>query len=224
MGAAASVALILLPWAAIGFDGLREYPRLLDRLEATYGPGTDTLPAALSWLVSGHTARQAVCLAAALALVAVAARLRRCPDGDLCVFATMVCASVVAAPIVWPHYLALLLVPLAVARPRAAGAWALPYALPLVLAIDGRVLRASCFILLALAMTAVPLLGRTAPRRGIREPSPLRPTPRGRPGERALRSRPRPRKPRRGATGRSARLAFDRGPFREATIEPMLHR
>ena len=86
----------------------------------------------------------------------------------------MVGASVVAAPIVWPHYLALLLVPLAVARPRVAAAWALPYALPLVLAIDGRVLRASCFILLALAMTAVPLLDRTAPRRGIREPSPLR--------------------------------------------------
>ena len=174
VAAAGAVALIVLPWAAIGFDGLREYPRLLDRLEATYGPGTDTLPAALSWLVSGHTARQVVCLAAALTLVAVAARLRRRPDGDLCVFAAMVGASVVAAPIVWPHYLALLLVPLAVARPRVAAAWALPYALPVVLAIDGRVLRASCFILLALAMTAVPLLHRTAPRRGLREPSPLR--------------------------------------------------
>ena len=174
VAAIGGVALIVLPWAAIGFDGLRGYPRLLDRLEATYGPGTDTLPAALSWLVAGHTARQVVCLAAALALVAVAARLRRSPDGDLCVFAAMVGASVVAAPIVWPHYLALLLVPLAVARPRAAAAWALPYALPLVLAIDGRALRASCFILLALAMTAVPLLHRTAPRQRIREPSPLR--------------------------------------------------
>ena len=29
----AAAALVLVPWAAIGFDGLRSYPRLLDRLD-----------------------------------------------------------------------------------------------------------------------------------------------------------------------------------------------
>lgn len=151
----AAAALVLLPWAAIGFDGLRSYPRLLDRLDQVYGPGTDALPTALSWLASSVDARRGICLAAALLLLALAFRLRTRANGDVCVFATMVGASIVAAPIVWPHYLALLLIPLAIARPRADPAWALPYAVPLVLAIDAREARAAAFIGLALAMIAV---------------------------------------------------------------------
>ena len=57
ISAAAAVSLIVVPWAAIGFDGMREYPRLLDRLEAVYGPGSLSVPAALSWLGTGQTAR-----------------------------------------------------------------------------------------------------------------------------------------------------------------------
>ena len=153
----ASAALVVVPWAALGFDGLRSYPRLLDRLDEVYGPGTDALPTALAWVGSSDNARRAICLAAAMLLLVLAFRLRRRTDGDLCVFATMIGASIVAAPIVWPHYLALLLVPLAIARPRPDPAWALPYALPVVLAIDAREARAAAFIALALAMIAVAL-------------------------------------------------------------------
>jgi hypothetical protein len=160
----AAAALVLLPWAAIGFDGLRSYPRLLDRLDAVYGPGTDALPTALSWLASGDDSRRAVCLVAALLLLALAFRMRSRPNGDLCVFATMIGASIVAAPIVWPHYLALLLIPLAIGYPRAGAAWALPYALPLVLAIDARELRAAAFITLACAMISFVLRSRSPSR------------------------------------------------------------
>ena len=174
VGTAGAVALIVLPWAAIGFDGLRGYPRLLDRLEATgRGDGHAAGRALLARLGPRLDSSSASRLRR-VALVAVAARLRRRPDGDLASSRPWSAPRSWPLPIVWPHYLALLLVPLAVARPRAAAAWALPYALPLVLAIDGRVPRGSCFILLALAMTAVPLMGRAVPRRGIREPSPLR--------------------------------------------------
>ena len=77
----------------------------------------------------------------------------------------MVGVSVVATPIVWPHYLALLLVPLAIRYPRPALAWVLPYALPLVLAIDARQLRAVAFVLLACAMIWVALRpGLVTPR------------------------------------------------------------
>ena len=137
-----AAALIVVPWAVIGFDGFRDYPRLVDRVESAYGPGTDSLPAALSWVATGHTARQVMCGVAALALVALAVRLRRGPDGDLRVFAILIGVSVVATPMVWPHYVALLLVPLAIARPRVDAAWFLPYALWPILAIDDRVLRA----------------------------------------------------------------------------------
>ena len=160
----ASAALILVPWAAIGFDGLRWYPRLLDRLESAYGPGTDSLPAALSWLASSHTARQVMCGVAALALLALAVRLRAGPHGDLHVFAILTATSVLASPMVWPHYVALLLVPLAIARPRVSGAWLLAYALWPILAIDDRVLRASTFLLLTLAVLSASLLPTQAER------------------------------------------------------------
>ena len=169
IGLLGAVALTLVPWAVIGFDGFRDYPRLVDRVESTYGPGTDSLPAALSWLARGHTARQVMCGLAALALVALAIRLRRGPEGDLRVFAILVGASVIATPMVWPHYVALLLVPLVIARPRVDAAWFLPYALWPILAIDDRVLRAWMFLALALAMMAACLSTPSRKRAATRD-------------------------------------------------------
>jgi len=155
-----AVALIVLPWAVIGFDGFRDYPRLVDRVESAYGPGTDSLPAALSWVATGHTARQVMCGLVALVLIALAVRLRRGVDGDVRVLAILVGVCVVATPMVWPHYVALLLVPLAIARPRVDAAWFLPYALWPILAIDDRVLRASMFLALALVVMVAALAQR----------------------------------------------------------------
>jgi hypothetical protein len=158
--ATAGILLIVVPWAVIGFDGFREYPRLLDRLEAVYGPASLSPPAALSWLATGQTARQVVCLGAAACLFAIAIVARRSKNGDLAAFSLMVAASVVAIPIVWPHYLALLLVPLAIARQRAGLPWLLPYALALIVSIDDRSLKASCFAMLVLSMALLPALRR----------------------------------------------------------------
>ena len=94
----------------------------------------------------------------------LAVRLRAGPDGDLRVFAVLIGASVLASPMVWPHYVALLLVPLAIARPRMSGAWILGYALWPILAIDDRVLRASTFLLLTLAVLSASLLPTQAER------------------------------------------------------------
>ena len=164
---AGAIALLVLPWAVIGFDGFREYPSLLDRLEAAYAEGTDSLPTALSWLASGSHARPLICLTAVLALVGFAALVRTRRDGDLSVFTAMIAASIVAVPIVWPHYLALLLVPLGIACPRPSAAWLLPYVMPLVLVVDDRTVRAACFILLALTMTAAPLVASRRVSRSV---------------------------------------------------------
>jgi len=100
IGLLGAVVLILVPWVAIGFDGFRDYPRLVDRVESDYGPGRDSLPAAMSWAASGRTPRQVMCGLLALLLTALAVRLRRRADGDVCVFAILVGACVVAPPIV----------------------------------------------------------------------------------------------------------------------------
>jgi hypothetical protein len=85
------------------------------------------------------------------------------------VFAILTAACVVATPMVWPHYVALLLVPLAIARPRVDGMWFLPYALWPILAIDDRVVRASMFLALALAMMAACLSTRSRKRLTARD-------------------------------------------------------
>jgi alpha-1,2-mannosyltransferase len=161
LSVAVALVVTVASWAAIGFDGMRDYPDLLRLLERAYGPGTDSLPAALSWLVTGERGRLAVCLAAALVLTAMAVALRRRPNGDLAVFASMIGVSVAASPMVWPHYLAFFLVPLGIACPRVSWPWFLGYALWPVLAIDDRVLRATTFLALTLALMAVPLFSRS---------------------------------------------------------------
>ena len=160
----ATAVLLLGPWAAIGFDGLREYPDLLRGLEGVFGPGTVSVPGALSFVLAGTVAHRAACALAAVAFVAVAWRLRHGADGDLRVFATMVCASVVASPLAWPHYLALLFVPLGIARPRLSGAWFLAFLLPSALAVDNPAPRAWLVLLLALALAFGPLAARARER------------------------------------------------------------
>jgi hypothetical protein len=57
------------------------------------------------------------------AAVVVAARGE---DGDRRSFAVAAIGSIVATPIVWEHYLLLLLVPIALYRPRLSPLWLLP--------------------------------------------------------------------------------------------------
>jgi hypothetical protein len=68
-----------------------------------------------------------VSLGAGVALLCVAAWLARRGDGDRRVFALAVAAAVVASPIVWANYAALLFVPIAITWPRIAPAWLLGY-------------------------------------------------------------------------------------------------
>jgi hypothetical protein len=64
--------------------------------------------------------------AAGIALAAVVAVARR--GGDASGFALALAAAVLATPIVWLHYFMLLLVPIAIARPRLSPLWVVPLA------------------------------------------------------------------------------------------------
>ena len=72
----------------------------------------ERLAAALPWLVGTP-------LLAALVLVA------RGDDGDRKAFSLAIVAAIVLTPIVWLHYFALLIVPLALVSPRFAWPWLL---------------------------------------------------------------------------------------------------
>ena len=69
----------------------------------------------------------ALALLAAAAWVARAAR--RAPrDRDIATLTLCIAAALAASPIVWIHYFLLLLVPLALTRPRLSPLWLVPFA------------------------------------------------------------------------------------------------
>jgi hypothetical protein len=125
---ASSVVLVLGAWAVIGFEGFRTYPTLLRAVQDVYAErsiSSSTVAGAL-----GASVPLAVAFAALVGLVClgVAAWLARRDDGDRRAFAVLVAACVLASPIVWPNYAALLFVPIAVTWPRLAPAWFFGYA------------------------------------------------------------------------------------------------
>lgn len=156
--AAGAAALgVAVPWLAIGFDGFRDYPHVASLYAEHNGrPRAMTVAtlvhrAGLSWS-AGHVA-QWVCGITLLVLAAVVARR---VDGDRRAFSLAVVAALVLSPIVWVQYTALLLIPLAVARPTFTWEWQvvraswlfllLPRGQAMVVAVDGRLLKTAGYV------------------------------------------------------------------------------
>lgn len=130
VAAASGVAATAAAWAAIGFAGLADYPSLMSRLTGLVGPNSYSPYAAVRALGAGSLAAQALPMLLALALMWVV----RSRD-DRTVVTAAIGAALVATPILWPHYLVLLFLPLALASRRLSPAWLL---MPLALWLDPR--------------------------------------------------------------------------------------
>ena len=123
--AAASVLLVVLPWAGIGFAGLRRYPHLLATVSRGEGPRSYSVAALLHAVLPNWTAATAVeTLFGAALLVVVLAAGRRGRDRDA--FALAIVAVLVLTPLLEMHYVAVLLVVVALYRRRFGPAWAAP--------------------------------------------------------------------------------------------------
>lgn len=120
---AITASLTLASWAAIGFSGMRAYPELLQAWDRAYGGCGVSISALALKVGAGDTLATSLRLAVAGALLIGAWRLATRPDGDRRSFAAAMGALVVAAPIVWSHYLIYFLVPLAIAFPRLDRRW-----------------------------------------------------------------------------------------------------
>ena len=123
-----AVGVALVAWGAIGFAGLADYPALARRLNDLQAPHAYTLYALGLELGLGAALAKIVWLAAGLGALAGCVLLGRRGD-DRRSFVLAILASLALSPIVWLHYFALLLVPLAITRPRFGVAWLLPIAL-----------------------------------------------------------------------------------------------
>lgn len=125
---ASSVLLVFAAWAFIGFDGLADYPDLLRVVQDVYAVRSISLATVAGGLGASVSEAVAVSAVAGLALLGVAVWAVRRVDGDRRAFTVVVTACIVASPIVWPNYTALLLVPIAIMWPRLAPAWFFGYA------------------------------------------------------------------------------------------------
>jgi hypothetical protein len=127
------LAAVALSWALIGFAGLTSYPRLLDQLSRLEQWKSYSLVA--FGLVLGLSTGEARALAIAagavalLGVVLVGRRRDRDADADRHAFMLAIAAAFLFSPIVWTHYLALLVVPIAITRRTLSALWFVPLAM-----------------------------------------------------------------------------------------------
>ena len=122
------LALTFALWALLHFRGLVDYPTMLRHLDAVNaGRGHSFVALASSLGLPPLAGRLAMLVVGALVLAACIRAARR--GNDQASFTLAIAAALVLTPILWLHYLTLLLVPLAIARPRFSPLWLLPVVL-----------------------------------------------------------------------------------------------
>jgi hypothetical protein len=130
--AAGAVALALVSWAAIAFRGLVDYPRVLRDLTELEAHETYSLFALGTTLGLPDAAAQAVAVVVGVALLGAAWYAARTAGDegtrDRRSLVLVLAAALALTPILWHHYLVLLIVPVALARPRFSPLWLLPAA------------------------------------------------------------------------------------------------
>jgi hypothetical protein len=119
------VGLVIGGFAAIGFAGVTDYPTVVRLVGESEAPEALTLyPVGLALGLPSVLAK-AVWLAAGLVALGICIAYGR-RGNDPASFTMAIGAGLLLAPTLSLHYAALLLVPLAVTRPRFGAAWLLP--------------------------------------------------------------------------------------------------
>ena len=125
LGNPVGVGLTFGAWAVIGFDGLGGYPDLLRRLSEIQSQNSYSFVGMASTLGLERDGGEGLTVVLGGALLVSCVVLARRGD-DRRSFTCAVAATLALSPIVWLHYLVLLLVPLAISRPRFSAMWLLP--------------------------------------------------------------------------------------------------
>ncbi|HZD88091.1 MAG TPA: glycosyltransferase family 87 protein [Gaiellaceae bacterium] len=153
IAAATAVAAVAGTWAVIGFAGAGSYLHLLARLTGLVGPNSYSLYALeRSFGLSGSTAELTL-FGVAVAGAAVASVT---VSGERQLLIAALTISLLATPILWPHYLVLLFAPIALVRPRLSPLWIAPLLCWFDTAAwsDGNPLRIVLLLALSLAVLA----------------------------------------------------------------------
>lgn len=122
----ATAAVTLAGFAVVGFGDLTTYPHMLSTLSwIEQSQGYSVVSAAIA-LGAGQSVARAAAVLMGIVLAAGVVRRGWTAGDDRGAFALAVCAALVLSPIVWLHYLALLLVPLGVCYRTLRWPWLAP--------------------------------------------------------------------------------------------------
>jgi alpha-1,2-mannosyltransferase len=119
------LVVTLLAWAVIGFAGFGGYPDLLEGLSDIQSERSYSIVGMAATLGLGEGVGRVLTLVLGLALLVACVLFARRSD-DARSFTCAIAATLVLSPIVWLHYLVVLLVPMAIFRPRFSALWLLP--------------------------------------------------------------------------------------------------
>jgi hypothetical protein len=126
VAAGSSVVFLLVPWIPLRGAGLGSYPHRLDVLSSLEAKRGFSPAALLAHLGVGWGGAQAVGYALGTAVLILAYRRR---NSEATALGLVCSASLLLTPIFWPNYLLIMLVPLALLRPRFSVVWLLPVVL-----------------------------------------------------------------------------------------------
>jgi len=119
------LAITFGAWATIRFDGLTGYPDLLRRLSEIQSERSYSIVGMAAALGLGDAVGRVLTLAVGVGFLACCIAFARRGD-EVRSYTSAIAATLALSPIVWLHYLVVLLVPLAIARPRFSLIWLLP--------------------------------------------------------------------------------------------------
>jgi hypothetical protein len=120
-----TLGCVLAGWAIIGFAGFTSYPSLLSATQDEWIANGYGAGAVLMHLGVPHAAAGAVLFSCAAALLALSARA----SDDRLRFGGAIVIACAFSPAAWLHYVALLLVVVAIFQPSLGWAWVVPLAL-----------------------------------------------------------------------------------------------
>jgi alpha-1,2-mannosyltransferase len=122
-------------WTVIGFDTVTKFPSLVRGNIVDNGEKPYTIVAVVEQLGASAVIAYGVCWILGAAVLVVASRLGW-RGNDAAAMSLFIGAAVLLSPIVWSHYLVLLLVPVALTSPRFSLLWLAPLPLWLCPPID----------------------------------------------------------------------------------------
>jgi Glycosyltransferase family 87 len=120
-----TLLLNVIAWAAVGFDQLGRYESTVKAVTSVmYARGYDLIGVAMR-LGLGHGMAYAFTIIGCAAIAIACVYVGRRGDGRAAL-ALAISLSLMATPVLWAHYFALMIVVVALARPRLSGLWFVP--------------------------------------------------------------------------------------------------